>query len=376
MNSSLRLMTIRGIDIKLHITFPLILIYAAFQFGFLAGGGWEGALFGVISISLLFALVTLHELGHSVAAQYYGVPVKQIVLLPIGGVAQLQRMPRNPWQELVIAVAGPAVNVVMAILMWLFALAFGFSLATSPLQLLIGGFTLSFAAIFGYIFFYNIILAVFNLIPAFPMDGGRILRALLALRLPYGRATQIAVSIGRGLAIIFGLYALFNGQIFLILIAFFIFTGATQEGQVVEQYERLRGITVQQAYTSQAIVISPYDTLQRAVMLRLMGWQADFPVFYNGELVGFLTENDLMQAMAQRGPATLVQEIMKRDITPVSLHNEIFDVQERMRDEQMRALPVMEGARFLGLVTYDHIRSLLRTLAARPDWYRTRSVEA
>lgn len=375
MNSSLKLFTVRGIDIRLHITFPLILIWAAVQFGILAGGGWTGALFGVIAVTLLFILVTLHELGHSIAAQHYGVPVKQIVLLPIGGVAQLQRMPRNPIQELVIAIAGPAVNVALAILMGAVSVAFGLSLL-APLQLLVGGFTISFGTLFSYIFFYNIILALFNMLPAFPMDGGRVLRALLALRFNYGKATRFAVNVGRGLAILLGLYGLFSGGIFLILIAFFIFTGATQEGQLAQQYEQLRGLKVEHAYSPQVAILSPYDDLQRAITLRLMGWQSDFPVFENGRLAGFVTEDTLLSAMSRLGPGTFVKEIMSYNVAPVSPSSEIFDVQERMRDEQVRALPVMDGTRFLGLITYEHIRNLLRALSARPEWAsRLRSAE-
>ncbi len=192
MNRSLKLFTIKGIDIRLHITFPLILAWAAWQFGQMFGSV-NGAVFGVAAVSILFMLVTLHELGHSFAAMAFDVPVKQIILSPIGGVAQLMRMPDKPSQELIIAFAGPAVNIVLAFLMLVFALAWGINIGT----LLRGAAGLAgttLTALFSYVFVSNIFLAVFNLIPAFPMDGGRVLRALLALRLDYAQATNIAAS--------------------------------------------------------------------------------------------------------------------------------------------------------------------------------------
>jgi Zn-dependent protease len=366
MKSSLKLFSIGGIDIKVHITFPLILLWAAFQYGVLARGGMEGALFGIVMITLLFVLVTLHELGHSFAARYYGVPVEQIVLLPIGGVAQLKHMPRKPIQEFVIALAGPAVNVALIVLMGLLAITFNIN-GLNPLITLSSGFSLSFTSLFGYIFLYNIVLALFNMLPAFPMDGGRVLRALLAMRLDYGRATNIAVRIGQALAVMLGIYGLFNGGFFMILIAIFVYNGAAQEGRLVEQYSKLRGLTVRQAYASQAAYLSPYDTIQRAVSLKLLGWQSNFPVFYNGQMVGLLTERDTMEALTRRGPNTLVGQVMSTHILPVTPDQELFDVQQRMANERLTALPVMEGSRFLGMVTWRNINQLLRTLAAQPD---------
>jgi Zn-dependent protease/predicted transcriptional regulator len=365
MKSSLKLFSVSGIDIKVHVTFPLILIWAAFQYGLLARGGLEGALFGIIMITLLFVLVTLHELGHSFAARYYGIPVEQIVLLPIGGVAQLKHMPRKPIQEFIIALAGPAVNVALVIVMGLFA--FVFNVNVNPLTVLSSGFELSFTTLFGYVFLYNIILAVFNMLPAFPMDGGRVLRSLLAMRLDYGRATNIAVRIGQGMAVLLGIYGLFNGGFFMILIAFFVYNGAAQEGRLVEQYNRLRGLTVRQAYASQATFLSPYDTIQRAVSLKLLGWQSNFPVIYNGNMVGLLTERDTMEALTRRGPDTLVGHVMSTHISPVSPDQELFDVQQRMANERLTALPVMEGSQFMGMVTWRNINQLLNTLAAKPD---------
>lgn len=369
MNSSLKLFSVRGIDIRVHLTFPLILIWAAFQFGVLGGGGLSGALFGVIAISLLFVLVTLHELGHSFAALHYGVPVERIVLLPIGGVAQLRRMPDEPKQELVIALAGPAVNVVLAILMGGAALLFGLPLS-NPLA---SGVSLTFGAIFSYIFFYNVVLAVFNMIPAFPMDGGRVLRSALAMRLDYGRATNIAVSIGRGLAVLFGIYGLLNGAFFTVLIAVFIFSGATQEGQMVQFRQRLRGYTVQQAYSNQIPILQPSDSLREAANLTARG-NASFPVTHFGEYVGFLSNARLMEALQQAGPDQTVAAVMNRDVQPVSLTADLYDVQQRLSNEGLRALPVAEYGRVVGIISGHHIQQMLRMAKMQPDLFpRVRS---
>jgi Zn-dependent protease len=364
MNSSLKLFSVRGIDIRVHLTFPLILIWAAFQFGVLGGGGLAGAMFGMIAISLLFVLVTLHELGHSFAALHYGVPVERIVLLPIGGVAQLRHMPDEPKHEFVIALAGPAVNVALAILLGGVALLFGLPLS-NPLS---SGISLTFAAIFSYIFFYNIILAVFNMIPAFPMDGGRVLRSALAMKLDYGRATNIAVTIGRSLAVLFGIYGLLNGQFFSVLIAIFIFSGATQEGQMVQFRQRLRGYTVQQAYSSQVPILEPADSLRNVVDWTARGL-TDFPVAHFGTYVGFLGNEQLMAALQQHGPDQTVASVMAQDMQPVSLTTDLYDVQQRLNNERLGALPVVEYGRIVGIISGRHIRQMLRMAAMQPELF-------
>ncbi len=364
MNSSLKLFSVRGIDIRLHLTFPLILVWAAFQFGVMAGGGLSGALFGVVAISLLFVLVTLHELGHSFAALHYGVPVERIVLLPIGGVAQLRHMPDNPRQEFIIALAGPAVNVALAVLMGGAAILFSLPLF-NPLT---GGITLSFGAIFSYVFFYNAILAIFNMIPAFPMDGGRVLRSALAMKLDYGRATQIAVTLGRGLAVLFGLYGLLNGQFFSVLIAIFIYTGATQEGQMVRFRQRLRGYTVQQAYSNRIPVLQPDDSLRDAATWMARG-VTDFPVSHFGSYVGFLDQQRLTNALERGSSDQTVAATMARNIQPVSLTSDLYDVQQRMSHEGLSALPVVEFGDIVGVITARHIRQMLRMAAMRPELF-------
>ncbi len=251
MRNSIRLLTVRGIDIRVHVTFPLILIFAVLQFGVFAGQGAAGALFGVIVTLLLFTIVALHELGHSVAAQHYGVPVTQIVLLPIGGVAQLQTIPENPVQELVIAIAGPLVNVALALVFYLAHRLVGIGGVWSDdmMELLMGVGRGGINAVFNYVFAANLFLLIFNLVPAFPLDGGRVLRALLASRLEYGRATTIAVSIGQLFAWLAGVWGFLQGDFFLVLIAIFVYMGAGQEGEMVRQKHPLNPPTTDHAYS-------------------------------------------------------------------------------------------------------------------------------
>jgi Zn-dependent protease len=221
MRSSLKLGTLFGIPVYLHWTFLLLMGFVAFSQSTLSA-----AFSGVVFVSAIFACVVLHEFGHALAARRYGIGTRDVTLLPIGGLARLERMPDDPRQELVVALAGPAVNVAIVGLLgvWLFLAGIGPAVGLS----LSGG---SFAA---RLLSINLALVVFNMLPAFPMDGGRVLRALLAERMSYVRATDLAAAIGRGMAMLFGLVGLLWNPM-LILIALFVWTGAGQEAQMVRQ---------------------------------------------------------------------------------------------------------------------------------------------
>lgn len=364
MGRSLRLFTVRGIDVKLHITFPLILIFAALQFG-LVSGLVSGAIFGVVAIAILFALVTLHELGHSFAAQYYGVPVKQIVLSPIGGVAQLREMPDKPVQELVIAAAGPAVNFAVALIMLALIPVFGLTIS-NPLAVLGGQSGFGLESLFSYIFVYNIFLALFNLIPAFPMDGGRILRALLAMRMDYVRATDLAANIGRIAAVLMGIYAVLNGAFFLAFIAFFIFNAAGQEAQIVRYRRSLDGYTVEQAYSPAAYTLTPEMTLRQASDLMVLGRQGSFAVVESDVIRGFVAQADLLKALQTMPVYTPVSDIMRLDIEPTVPHEGLIDVAKRMDELSLDALPVVTAGRYAGLLNRDQIDRLQQLIRLSP----------
>jgi Zn-dependent protease len=239
MGWSFRIARIAGISIDVHFTFIFIVLLGAYQWG--RQYGTSGAIFGAILILLLFVCVTLHELGHAFAALRFKIPVRQIVLLPLGGVALLEDSPEKPIQELIIAAAGPLVNVIIAIVLWF--------VSGSSLQMLDGRNLLPMNGDLGvnsmitWLIQANISLVIFNLLPAFPLDGGRIFRAFLALFMNFALATKIAVYVGQGLAMLVAGVGLLTGNILLILVAIFIFSGARQERKyvhVVEQNQQMQ----------------------------------------------------------------------------------------------------------------------------------------
>ena len=367
MHWSIPLLRVRGIEIKVHLTFVLILVWAAYYWGADAGNGAQGALYGVVAILLLFACVTLHELGHAVAAQRYGIAVQDITLLPIGGVARIE-LPENPRQELWIALAGPAVNVaIAAVLIAAGAILEATSLAM-PADLNGTMRDAEWSGLLAYLTLANIGLVLFNAIPAFPLDGGRVLRALLALRLEYARATGIAVRIGQGLALLFGLVGFATGDYVLIAIAIFVWLGASAEGQQVAVENVLAGATVGQAMTRQPRVLSAADPLGRAVELTLGTTQSDFPVVEpDGRVVGLLTLDDLLRGLRDQ-PAATVAEAMRREFPVARSEEPVTTAQGQLSGGRVRALPVVRpDGRLAGLLTAADIGEAFRLLTARPQ---------
>jgi stage IV sporulation protein FB len=375
MGGSLQLFQIKGINLRMHITFPLILIWAAIQFGFLGGRGLTGALFGVIVTLLLFAVVVLHELGHSLAAMRYGIPVEEIVLLPIGGVARLKEIPEDPKKEFVIAIAGPAVNFALALVLTLagFIIAPLLNLPFAPsLQLNLNN--LSLLTVFNYVFVSNLFLGVFNLLPAFPMDGGRILRALLATRLTHLRATRIAVAVGQALAWLLGLWGFLQGNFFIILIAFFIYMGAGQEERTTQVKSVLGDLIVEEVYSRGAKSLPAQASLQDAIRLTLNSFQSSFPVCDGERYIGLLTHTRLVEALEKNGATYPVQAAMIKDITPVTPRELVFDVQQRMSELKLDSLPVADNEQLLGLITSQDINEAFRLKAKQPEVFRPRAV--
>jgi len=346
-----------GIDIYIHATFVLLLAYLGVS-TYLRDRSVAAAFEGVVFFVLLFGCVLLHELGHAVAARRYGIPTRDITLYPIGGVARLERMPSEPRQELVVAVAGPLVNVAIfaALFAWLGATGSwiplaGLSTATGPL--------LERLAVI------NLSLAVFNMIPAFPMDGGRVLRALLALRLPYAHATRVAASLGQGIALLFGLLGLFGNPI-LLFIAFFVWIAAGQEAGAVQAQAALGGIPVRAAMLTRFDVVAPSDPLHRVTTLILSGSQADFPVVDDDVLVGVVLRTELFAALHRQALDTPVADLMRRDFPRAHADEPLIDVVGRMQGARIQVVPVESDGRLVGLLTIENVGEFLAIQAAGP----------
>jgi Zn-dependent protease/predicted transcriptional regulator len=355
MRWSWKIAQIAGIGVYLHFTFLILLIWVGLSFGLLRQSLL--AAFGAIGfIIILFGIVLLHELGHALTARRYGIKTRDIILLPIGGVARLERMPENPKQELIIALAGPAVNVALAILLA------GVLLLSAG----VGALTASespVSAFLSRLMWINVFLAAFNLLPAFPMDGGRVLRGLLAMRMDYARATRIAANIGQGMAFLFGFVGLFINP-FLILIALFVWWGASQEASFVEMKSALNGVPVRQIMITEFHALSPQDNLSRAIEHILAGWQHDFPVIEDGKVVGVLTRNDLLNGLGKAGPGATVGEYMQRDFLTASTWESAEKAFSRLQRCECHTVPVVDNDQLQGMVTMENVGEFLMIKSA------------
>ncbi len=344
-----------GIDVYMHFTFLLLVSWVAYA-------SWRqeqsvaAAAAGVAFILSIFLCIVLHEFGHALTARRYGVKTRDIILLPIGGLARLERIPTHPFQELYVALAGPAVNVVIAagLFAWLHITA-----TFEPLQSL----TLTTGPFLERLMAVNLFLIVFNLIPAFPMDGGRVLRALLATRQDYSRATQTAAVIGQGIAVVFGFIGLLYNP-FLLFIALFVWIGAAQEASMVQLKSAIGGIPVQQAMINDFRMLSISDSLDRAVELTLSGSQKDFPVVDNARLVGILTQSDLLKALAEKEKHPTVATAIQTDFAEVDGGEMLESAFSKLRDCNCHTLPVTRASQIVGLVTMDNLGEYMRIQAA------------
>lgn len=355
MKWSLKLGTYAGIGVFLHWTFALLIgwIFIA-HLG--AGNTPAQALVGVGFILALFACVVLHEFGHALTARRYGVRTRDITLLPIGGVARLERIPEKPMQEFWVAIAGPAVNVVIAAILFTVLVALSSVQQLFQIELLRGHFL-------ARLMWVNLFLVGFNLLPAFPMDGGRVLRALLATRLGRPRATAIAANIGQAMAVLFGIFGFFYNP-FLIFIAIFVYLGAQGEAAHVEAQSALAGLRVRDAMMTRFRTLSAGDPLDRAVAELLAGSQQDFPVLENGRVAGVLRRNDLVKALNEGSRAATVGEAMCRDCAAVNDTDSLTPTLEAMRQRDCASLPVLANGQIVGLLSLENISEVLMVNAA------------
>jgi len=357
MSWSLPVFRVAGIQLRIHITFLLLIAWLAF--GYYAQGGSAVAASRVIFVLLLFLCVVLHEFGHAFAAKAFGINTPDITLLPIGGVARLERMPEEPVQELIIAVAGPLVNVVIALGLFVVGGAQGL-LNRSMVE---GG------GLIAQLLTINIMLVLFNLLPAFPMDGGRVLRALLATRMSYARATQVAATVGQGFAFIFGFLGLFGPNPFLLFIALFVYIGASQEAALAQMKDVSRRFPVSSAMVREFRTLSENATLEEAVDALLATSQHDFPVVdETGSVAGLLTRHDLIAALRKNDPGLRVGDAMRRDIPTVTTGTRFEDAFRIMQECNCPAVPVLDRMkRLVGLLTPENVTELMMVHSAMPQ---------
>jgi Zn-dependent protease/CBS domain-containing protein len=354
MKWSARIGTFAGIGVYVHATFLILIAWVGLAY-WQAEQSVTAALAGIAFILALFACVVLHEFGHALTAARFGIRTRDITLLPIGGLARLERMPDDPRQELWVALAGPAVNVVIAVLLFALLQITG-TLRLEALDVTGGSFL-------GRLMVVNVFLVLFNMLPAFPMDGGRVLRALLAIRMEYMKATQVAATIGQGMALLFGLVGLFSNP-FLVFIALFVWIGAGQEATMAQMKSVLGGIPLERAMITDFRTLAPGDSLGRAVELLLRGSQQDFPVVDNDAVVGILTRSDLLAALARQERSAPVADVMRRDFHIAEASDMIDMALERMQARDCHTMPILRRGALVGLVTMDNVGEFVSVQSA------------
>jgi Zn-dependent protease/predicted transcriptional regulator len=361
MKWSLKLGSYAGIGVYLHWTFALLIGWVFFSH--LGAGQTPGqAVAGVAFVLALFGCVVMHEFGHALVAKRYGVLTRDITLLPIGGVARLERIPERPMQEFWVALAGPAVNVVIAAAIFIVLVLLDGANRLLEIEWFRGQFL-------AQLMWVNLMLVAFNMLPAFPMDGGRVLRSFLAARIGRPRATAIAANIGQAMAIVLGVIGFFHNP-FLVFIAIFVFLGAQAEAGQVEAEVALAGLQVRDAMMRHFRNLSAGDPLDRAVDELLAGSQQDFPVLDDGQVVGILRRNELVKALADGRRAATVGEVMGGKYRPVEESDPLLGTLEMMAAEQLASVPVLAGGKIVGLLNLENIGELImvnRALAMRAE---------
>ena len=335
--------------VRFHFTFVLLFVFLIF----VGLESSQSALSDVVFVAAVFASVLLHELGHAVVARRYGVRTAEIVLFPIGGLARLEKPPRTR-EELWIASAGPMVNFFLAALI----LSATSLLRESPVGGVASLAEPTDANLPERIALGNLVLGVFNLLPAYPMDGGRILRSILARYRPEDQATQIATKAGRYLAVGMGLYGLLSMQFLLIFIAFFVYLGAAQEGQAAIGRSLTQGLPVRAAMMTKIHSLTHGDTIGAAARLMLETSQQDFPVLHGDTVTGLLDRNTLLRTLAEDGTEAYVAGVMNRDFLRLDPDLDLAEALQELAGAGPCAI-VMEDERLLGLLTRESLSEFL-----------------
>lgn len=351
MRWSIDVAQVAGISVRLHVTFLLLLLWIGVSHYLV--GGWPAAVQGLALIAAIFGSVLLHEFGHALAARRFGIHTPDITLLPIGGVARLERLPERPREELVVAVAGPAVNVVIVALLYVSLWLAG---RADPLR----GFSLIGGNFWTQVMFVNAWLVMFNLIPAFPMDGGRILRALLASRLGFVKATEIAASIGQAFAFLFVLLGFFVNPM-LIFIGLFVYMGAAGEASSAQLKAFADTTPVAAVMMTDVRALYRETPLAEAVDLLLRGTQREFPIVDgNGRPVGMLCREDIIKALRHHSPQVPVEVIMQTGVPVVGRWETLARIFSRMMEGKYQAVAVVDvHGQVTGLLTRDNLAEVM-----------------
>jgi Zn-dependent protease/CBS domain-containing protein len=344
MKWSFKIGSIVGIPIRVHVTF-LLLLGLVFVVGESLVG--TGGIHGVILVVLIFSSVVFHELSHAMVARYYGISVSDITLLPIGGVARMASPPDRPMEEILIAAAGPAASIFLAFCLWFAADIVGSGVTISDLSVK--------SSLLAQLTAVNVLLAAFNMIPAFPMDGGRILRGVLGLYMSPFSATRIAVGIGQAFAIGLFFLGLLYMNFFMILIALFVYLGAESEERQMGIMVSLGGATAQAAMISDVNALSPNQTIGEAAERYCRSFQGDFPVMDGPRLVGLVTREILTESLHKKGPSVPVSEVMIKDFPTAVEETSLIDVLQKMQESGSKAVPILRAGKLKGLITLEQI---------------------
>jgi Zn-dependent protease len=351
MKWSLYIGSVKGIKIFIHWTFLILIVWIVAS-NMIKGAGADAILLTIGFVLTIFACVILHELGHALTAKKFNHSTRDIIILPIGGVARLESIPEKPIEELLVAVAGPLVNVAISgILFFVLVFSNGFPIMSNINAISPDNFLYM-------LFLVNLVLAFFNLIPAFPMDGGRVLRALLTLKLNRVKATRIAASAGQVIAIFFVLFGLFNNPV-LVLIGIFVYLGAQSESDQVKTKSNLKGFKVRDVLMQKYEVLDSHDTLQRAVDILLNGQTKDFLVKEGENITGTLSRNELIKGLSEKGKDAPVKNAMNHSVIYLNPDSPLDDILLNMNSKNQSIFPVMDELQLLGVLDTENILEFL-----------------
>jgi len=359
MSWSISIGSISGIRIRIHMTFLLFLIWIGVSFW--QEGGASAAVNGLAYILLLFLCVVMHEFGHILTARRFGSETQDVILLPIGGVARMKSIPEKPGQELAVALAGPAVNLMIALI--LVALIGWQSIVESIAH------PMAEARIFSLLAVANLFLALFNLLPAFPMDGGRALRALLSYGQGRAKATNLAMRVGHTLALGLGAFGFLYGLPLLILIAVFIYFGATTENQSTQLHQLARRMTVSDAMITQFSTLPVDSRVSDAVEVLIHSSQHDIPIVDGlGRMMGLLTRSQILHALHDKGDQVPVSDVMQSNIPSLDERSCLEDALRLIDEEQVPAVSIADThGRMVGMVTLENLGQMMVLERQRPN---------